>query len=311
MTTPPPPAPISIAEAHGLLTKAGAPFEMEVVDIDGRPTRSWKNAMPSIRALLEMSRAHGDASFVVYEDERMTFAEHYARAAAFTNALVNDLGVDQGDRVAIAMRNFPEWPIAFFGAAASGAIVVPLNAWWTGRELEYGLSDSGAKVLVADGERMERIAGHLADLPGLTTIVVRGDVPEGCQSWDDVIGEPDPASPPALPEVGIHPDDEATIFYTSGTTGLPKGALGTHRNFTTNLMSLAFAGARAALRNPPRAVPPDAAGAPGAPAQSARLLSVPFFHATRRHSVLQGAVASGSKLGLMFRGNPERALQLI
>ncbi len=309
--TTPPPAPISIADAHAQLTRAGSLFEIEVVDIDGRPTKSWKNALPSIRALLEASRAHGDASFVVYEDERMTFAEHYARAAAFASALVNDFGVRNGDRVAIAMRNFPEWPVAFFGAAATGAIVVPLNAWWTGRELEYGLADSGAKVLVADGERMERIAEHSANLSDLTTIVARGDVHKGCSEWGDVIGEPDPANPPALPEAGIHPDDDATIFYTSGTTGLPKGALGTHRNFTANLMSLAFAGTRAALRTPPREPAPGASSASSAATQSASLLSVPFFHATGCHSVLQGAVASGSKLVLMYKWNPERALELI
>src|SRR5262245_62811375 len=246
----PGPAPISTADAHAQLTAPGLPFEIAVVDIDGRPTKTWKNALPSIRALLEGSRAHGDSSFIVYEDERMTFADHYARAAAFATALVDDFGVRKGDRVAVAMRNFPEWPIAFFGAVAAGAIVVPLNAWWTGPELEYGLSDSGTKVLVADGERMERLAEHLAGLVGLTTIVVRGDVPEGCLAWHDVLGEPDPGNPPALPDVEIQPDDDATIFYTSGTTGRPKGALGTQRNFTTNIMSLAFSGARTAMRSP-------------------------------------------------------------
>jgi len=304
----PAPAPISIADAHAQLTTPGSPFEIEVVEIDGRPTKTWKNALPSIRALLEASRAHGDASFIVYEDERMTFAEHHAAASAFANALVDDFGVGKGDRVAIAMRNFPEWPVAFFGAAAAGAIVVPLNAWWTGPELEYGLSDSGTKVLIADGERMERLADHLPDLPGLTTIVVRGEVPEGCVAWEDVVGRPDPASPPALPEVELHPDDDATIFYTSGTTGRPKGALGTQRNFTTNIMSLAFSGTRTAMRSPRPEAPPKPEGAP---TQSASLLSVPFFHATGCHSVLQGAVASGSKLVLMFKWSPERALELI
>jgi long-chain acyl-CoA synthetase len=300
--------PISIADAHAQLTTAGSPFEIEVVDIDGRPTRTWKHALPSIRALLEQSRGHGDVPFIVYEDERTTFAEHYAQAAAFAAALVNDLGVQKGDRVAVAMRNLPEWPVAFFGAAATGAIVVPLNAWWTGPELEYGLSDSGTTVLVVDGERMERLADHLPNLPGLTTVVVRGDVPEGCVALADVVGDPDPANPPALPDVEIGPDDDATIFYTSGTTGHPKGALGTQRNFTTNIVSLGFAGARAAMRNPARQ--PTSSGGSAA-AQRASLLSVPFFHATGSHSVLQGAMTAGSKLVLMHKWNPERALELI
>jgi long-chain acyl-CoA synthetase len=300
--------PTSIADIHASLTAPGAPFEVEVVDIDGRPTKTWKNAPPTIRALLELSRGHGDATFVVYEDERTTFAEHYAAAAAFARALVEDFGVLKGDRVAIAMRNFPEWPIAFFGAAATGAIVVPLNAWWTGPELEYGLQDSGTKLLVADDERMERLAPHFASLPDVTTIVVRGDVPDGCVAWNDVVGVPDAAAPAGLPDIDIHPDDDATIFYTSGTTGRSKGALGTHRNFTTNIMSLAFAGARSAVRTPPKEA---AEGAPPARTQTANLLSVPFFHATGCHSVLQGSIVGGSKLVLMHKWNPERALELI
>ncbi len=304
----PAPAPISVADAHAKLVSAGSPFEIEVVDIDGRPTRTWKNALPSIRALLESSRVHGDASFIVYEDERMTFAEHYARAAAFASALANDFGVRKGDRVAVAMRNFPEWPIAFFGAAAIGAIVVPLNAWWTGPELEYGLTDSGSKVLVTDSERMVRLADHFAGIPGLTTIVVRGEVSEGCLAWADVLGPAEPGNPPALPDVDIHADDHATIFYTSGTTGHPKGALGTHRNFTTNVMSLAFGAARAAMRTPAQEASPTAENVPS---QTAMLLSVPFFHATGCHSVLQAAMAGGSKLVLMYKWNPERALELI
>ena len=302
---------ISIEEAHAQLTAPGGPFEIEVVDIRGIPTKTWKHAPATMRTHLERTKQHGDATFIVYEDERTTFADLHAQAATFATRLVEDFGVTKGDRVAIAMRNFPEWPVAFWGAAAIGAIVVPLNAWWTGPELEYGLTDSGTRVLVADGERMERLADHFAALPGLTTITVRGDGP---LSWTDVVGTPDPAA--ELPsDPGLHPDDDATIFYTSGTTGKPKGALGTHRNFTTNLISLTFAGARSALRtrsNEGFRVPDDRKPIAGdSKTQNASLLSVPFFHATGCHSVLQGATWAGNKLVLMHKWNPERALELI
>ncbi|HET6875345.1 MAG TPA: AMP-binding protein, partial [Acidimicrobiales bacterium] len=122
--------PISFEEANEQLTGPGGPFEVEVVDIRGVPTRTWKNAAPNLRTILERSLSHGDKPFIVYEDERMTFEQHYARAASFARLLVGELGVEKGDRVAIAMRNFPEWPVAFWGAAAAGAVVVPLNAWW-------------------------------------------------------------------------------------------------------------------------------------------------------------------------------------
>ena len=321
-SVPSTPSVPSIEDIHAQLTAPGSNFEIEVVEIRGIPTRTWKNAAPSLRSILERSRAHGDKGFIVYEDERLTFAEHYAAAAIFANRLVDEFGVQKGDRVAIAMRNFPEWPIAFWGAAATGAIVVPLNAWWTGPELEYGLTDSGTKVLIADGERMERLADeHLPRVPGLTTIVVRGDGP---LQWNDLVSPSasDVANPPALPDVEIHPDDDATIFYTSGTTGRPKGALGTQRNFTTNLMSLGCSGMRSAIRTGRTAPAGGGGGAGGGaaasaaaparpPAQPAQLLSVPFFHATGCHSVLQGATSGGSKLVLMHKWNPERALELI
>src|SRR5262249_24549833 len=159
-------------------------------------------------------------------------------------------------RVAIAMRNYPEWSVAFWGAAAAGAIVVPLNAWWTGEELHYGLADSGTSVLICDGQRAERVADYLTYLPELRTTIVartpRSDLPFGMLAYEAVLGEV-PTGPAGagieLPDVGLDTDDDATIFYTSGTTGRPKGALGTHRNICTNPISLFYVNARNALRS--------------------------------------------------------------
>jgi long-chain acyl-CoA synthetase len=143
----------SLEDVKATLTAPGQLFEMDEVEIRGTRTRVWKNALPSLRSLLEVTRLHGDTTFLVYEDDRLTFEEHFLRAATFARRLTERYGVGKGDRVAIAMRNFPEWSVAFFGAAAVGAVVVPLNAWWTAPELEYGLRDSGAKVLVARARR--------------------------------------------------------------------------------------------------------------------------------------------------------------
>jgi long-chain acyl-CoA synthetase len=204
------------------------------------------------------------------------------------------------------MRNFPEWSVAFWAAAAAGAVVVPLNAWWTGEELHYGLADSGTTVLICDQQRAERIADYLTYLPDLrTTIVVRADGPDlplGMLPYEQVLGEAQSSGDAVLPEVGLATDDDATIFYTSGTTGRPKGALGTHRNICTNPISLIYVNARNALRSGTEV---------GGGGPNSYLLSVPLFHATGCHSILVANLLAGGKLVMMHRWDAGRALQLI
>ena len=301
---------MSLAEATASLTAPGQQFEMEEVDVRGVPTRVWKNAPPTLRDILARSRKHGDADFLVYEDERTTFEEHYAKAAAVAMQLSQRFGIRAGDRVAIAMRNFPEWPIAFWAAAAAGAVVVPLNAWWTGPELAYALGDSGAKVLFADQERSVRLADHWRELPDLHHVIVaRTELDTSHARFADLVA--DLPSKPELPKADIHPDDDATIFYTSGTTGRPKGAVGTHRNICTNQLSLTFVNARNALRAEKRADKRTEATSPGERTQNAYLLSVPFFHATGCHSVLVANTLYGGKLVIMHKWDAGRALELI
>jgi long-chain acyl-CoA synthetase len=293
----------TIAETHAALTAAPSMFEMEEADIFGTRLRVWKYAPGSLRMIVEASRARGDTPFIVYEDEVLTFEEHFRAVAHLASILLERYEVQKGDRVAIAMRNFPEWSIAFWAATAIGAIVVPLNAWWSADELEYGLQDSGSKVLFVDDERLERLAGVLAGLD-LATIVARAPADPniaGVERWEDVLGEV-PADA-ELPPVDLEPEDLATIFYTSGTTGRPKGALGTHRNICGNLLSLAFGARRAQVR---AGKEPEST-----PGQNVYLLSVPFFHATGCHSVLVANVAAGGKLVLMHKWDAERALELI
>lgn len=300
----------SIREVHEMLCAPGAPFEMEELEIRGTPTRVWKNAPPSLGAILESSRAHGDRTFLLYEDDRWSFARHHRTAAQLAHRLIDRFGVTPGDRVAIAMRNFPEWSVAFWAAAAAGAVVVPLNSWWNGNELSYGLDDSGSKVLFADAERFDEVLPHFGELDALETMVVARDaraaggsgLPEPGIDFAEAVGDVDAKA--ELPEVGVQPEDDATIFYTSGTTGFPKGVLGTHRNICTNLVSLGFATVRGALRSGAEAQAPD-----GQP--NVYLLSVPFFHATGCHSVLVANLAGGNEIVLMHRWDPGRALELI
>jgi long-chain acyl-CoA synthetase len=296
----------TIAQVHAQLTAPGQPFEMEEVEIRGIATRTWKHAPPSLRAVLEASRAHGAADFLVYEDEHFSYERHFQLVARTATALAERCGVGKGDRVAIAMRNYPEWSVAFWAASAIGAVVVPLNAWWTATELAYGLRDSGSVAVVCDAERLDRIAEERDGLPDLRSVIAvrddRPDLPGKAIRFDELIDGI--AADTALPDIAIDPEDDATIFYTSGTTGDPKGVLGTQRNICTNLLSLGFATVRGAIRSG------NAPGSgPGGP--NVYLLSVPFFHATGCHSILVANLAAGNKIVLMHKWDPTRALELI
>ncbi len=303
---------MSIEEAHRILTAPGSRFEVEEIDVRGVRTKIWKNAPPTLRDMVVNGRAFGSREFLVYEGDRVTFDAFHRAVAALAERLAAD-GVGKGDRVAIIMRNLPEWPVAFFAAVSLGAIVTPLNAWWTGPELLYGLTDSGSKIAIVDAERLERIAEHLKDCPALEAVYVcREDDP-----WDDprvrrlesVIDAPDrwnalPDRP--LPTTPISPDDDATIFYTSGTTGKPKGALGSHRNMTTNVITSAAALARPFLRRGEAVPTPD----PAAP-QRVTLLVVPMFHVTGCSATLGPALNNGGRLVLMRKWDALEGMKLI
>ncbi len=297
---------LSLGEIESLLCAPGGKFEYETVTIGGVPTKVWTHAPANLAEIARLGAAHGDATFIVYEDERVSF-DAWFRAVAAMAAYLQSLGVSKGDRVALAMRNLPEWPVTFFAVTVLGAICVPLNAWWTGGELTYGLVNSGAKVLVCDAERLERIAPHRADLSALEHVIVArlDEAGPGVARIEDAIG---PVAgygglpERALPEVVIAPDDPATILYTSGTTGNPKGALGSHRNLTTNIMTSAYAAARSVLR---RGDPlPD-------PVKKTILTVIPLFHATACSATLMGAIAAGHKMVFMRRWDTVQAFGLI
>ncbi|SMQ63794.1 Acyl-CoA synthetase (AMP-forming)/AMP-acid ligase II [Altererythrobacter xiamenensis] len=288
------------------LTAPGERFEMETIDIRGVPTRVWKNAPPNLRAIAMLGRMHGTREFTIYEDERVTFGAWFKAVAALAHEF-QARGIKKGDRIALAMRNLPEWPVVFFASVTIGAICVPLNAWWTGPELAYGLANSGTRLLVCDDERWERIAPHREDCLELETVLVsRADESqEGAERLEDVIGTPPQyADLPQreLPEIDIAPDDDATIFYTSGTTGNPKGALGTHRNLCTNILSSAYNAACAVLRRG-EALPE--------PQPKTVLNVIPLFHVTACSAGLMGHIAAGNTMVFMHKWDPVKAFQII
>jgi len=297
---------MSLADATAALTAPGAPFEMEVVPVRGIPTRVWKNAPHDLGELLDLSRTHDGRLFTILDDERISYAANWRATAAFARAL-QAMGVGPGDRVAFAMRNLPEWAMVFFAITTIGAIAVPLNAWWTGAELAYGIRDSGSKIVIVDGERYERLREHRAMLPDVERwIVARGaGAVADTTALEEIVGAP--ASWAALPgddrpRIAIDSDDAAAIFYTSGTTGQPKGALGTHRNMMTNILSGGFSGARSFLRR----------GEPVPEPQPRTILTViPMFHVTACSAMLMGAMAGGNTTIFMRKWDAVRAMEII
>ncbi|SVD34596.1 uncharacterized protein METZ01_LOCUS387450, partial [marine metagenome] len=253
------------------------------------------------------STAHSDAEYLVYEDERITYTEAHATVDALVAHLAS-MGVGHGDRVALAMRNYPEWVMSYWATISLGAAVVGMNAWWTGPEMEFGLSDSAPKVLICDAERLERVAPHLDALRADKTLhVVAVRAPQVLLSddavhWDDALAAATDLSP--VPAVEIGPEDDLCVFYTSGTTGHPKGAVLTHRGAVSNLLNLAFwqlmagsaeAKAVAAGEPPPGSDKVTGESTPGA------VLAVPLFHVTGCNCCLHPITAVGGKLILMHR----------
>jgi long-chain acyl-CoA synthetase len=303
---------VSLADAHRLLTAKGTPFEIEQLVINGIPTRVWKNAPPTFRELFIKGRSFGDRTFAVYGDDRTTY-ESFARAALAIAAALQDHGVGKGDRVALVMRNRPEWPAVFFGALLVGAIITPLNAWWSGTELEFGLRDCGARVAFVDGGGYERIFRHLHNCRALERVFVcryQGEINDPrvarlaaitgeVNDWHRLPDRP-------LPDVPMAADDDATIFYTSGTTGKPRGAVGTHRNSLSNVIARGFSQALPCVRRGESVPVPD----PDAP-QKATLLVVPLFHVTGCQATMCPTIAAGAKLVFMHKWDPELAMEII
>ncbi len=290
--------PMTRQEALAHLTAAGEPYELEARDIHGIPCRAFVNAPQSLRQLF--ADTVSDATCFVYEDERYSFNEMYALACQLATALVEDYGVSKGDRVAISMRNYPEWVVGFTAATSIGAIAVAMNAWWEAEEIEMGLQDCGARVILADAERLERLT-HCRDLDVAIIAVRPGSADHLGDEFGKVVDRH--AKTTSMPAVDVLPEDPATIFYTSGSTGFPKGAVASHRNILSALFSWELDGASNLLMHD--LTPPELSHQP------ATLLAVPLFHATGSHAVFLMSYRAQRKMVSMYKWQPDMAAELI
>jgi long-chain acyl-CoA synthetase len=298
------------------LSAPGSPFAISEIEIRGHPAKTYAAAPPNMRAFWEMAAGHADKTYIVYEDERYTYAEVAAQVRSLAHVLSATHGVGSGDRVAIAMRNYPEWVVAYWATVCVGAAVVGMNAWWTPTEMEYGLRDSSPKVLIADDERLERtleVLDNIRNEHAMHIISVRSDraLPNDASRWAEVVRVAN--APATLPDAHIDPDDDVCIFYTSGTTGFPKGAQLTHRGSVTNVMNLAFmtTAATMGIAKAVAAGEAEPSTAVAAPEQNVFMAPTPLFHVTANNCVLQPATLGGGRVVLTYKWDPGRALELI
>ncbi|QXQ07357.1 acyl--CoA ligase [Sphingosinicellaceae bacterium] len=282
------------------LTATGADYEVTTVQLDGLSVRTYARAPSTMTEVWTASAAFGDRDYLVFDGERISYRQAHVAVASVAHWL-RSVGVAPGDRVAIAMRNYPEWMLAYWAALSVGAVAVGMNAWWVAEELAFALDDAAPKVVFCDGERRERLTAWAARSPSARIVVVRTDVPPGSVAWSEVAT----ANTATLAHLCL-PDDDACIFYTSGTTGTPKGAQLTHRGCVNTLVSIGFATDLARI-----SAAREAGRIPAEPTVPVALVTTPLFHVTANNSLAHPVTAVGGALILMYKWDAAEALRLI
>lgn len=292
-------------EANLAVTAPGQIFELIDAEVMGVKMQVFKNSPAHLGQVFAGARGHGEKTFLVYEGETYTFSQAMDHIDALSNLLVNTYGVKKGDRVAVAMRNYPEWVMSFAAIISVGAVSVSMNSWWVEDEMDFALQDSGATVLICDQQRFDIAATSCKNL-GVKVLVARAEkpLPNGVDTWQDALA-PHLKAALKCPVVEIKPDDDATILYTSGTTGRPKGAVSTHRAIISALM--AFSSRNAVLTMSGTKLK-DVTG-PEVP--TSFILIVPLFHVTGCVPVMMSCFIAGLKLAIMYKWDAEKALEMI
>ncbi|HQW09550.1 MAG TPA: class I adenylate-forming enzyme family protein, partial [Steroidobacteraceae bacterium] len=283
------------------LTAPGAPFELTEVEVGGQKHPAYRHAATTLPDLLNSARVHAENPFIFYQGETWTYARVFAEADALAWALRERLGVRQGDRVAIAMRNRPEWAVAFLAAALAGAVPAPVNSFGLHDELLEMCAKVQPRALILDAERLERLGSDWKALGAEIVLCGDGSV-NGVHAWADLT-RPTRAGPPP---VQLAPHDPALLLFTSGASARPKAVLTTHLALCQSIMNINYIGALSAMASPGvveelmrRALPPTT------------LTVVPLFHVSGLHAQLLSSLVNGRRLVFMRRWNPGEAIELI
>ncbi len=290
-----------VARCHAQLTAPGAPFELTEVSVNGQMLPAYRNALASLPAVLNAGRVHGAREFMVYEGDRWTFDRFYQAADALAGRLQAEYGVKAGERVAIAMRNRPEWVVAFVAVALLGAVPAPLNSFGLRDELLANLRDIKPRWLICDTERFAHVGADLAALD-CRAAVVEGAPGQGDAAWTALIAP----GAPAVQAPELDPLDDALILFTSGASSQAKGVLSSQRAVCQALHNIDYIGAITAMTSPDMIKAMMARGL-----QPTTLTAVPLFHVSGLHAQLLASMRHGRRLVFMHRWGPAQALKLI
>ncbi|MGI9330964.1 MAG: class I adenylate-forming enzyme family protein [Gammaproteobacteria bacterium] len=278
------------------LTSPGAHFELVS---DTQPY--YKNAPANLAEAIAVGRSHGNAEFLVYEGERFSFNDVMNAADELSTALQAH-GIRPGDRVACAMRNYPEWMVIFIAVVNIGAVIVPVNSWGQPADIAYTVVDSGAKLVFCDQQRYDGCAGIFQE-KGIEPVIARPVDDAHPQSLSTFVADfcgqhPQP--------VDIAPDDLAMIMYTSGTSGKPKGAVSTHRAISQALFNMECAGTVGAMGNQQILATQMEKGY-----RPTHLLAVPLFHVSGCYAQFLASLRRGGRIVIMYKWDVDKALEYI
>ncbi len=295
------PKSAEIEAAFEALTAPGMPFEVITKTVDSVDYQGIGRQPANMAQLFMLCLQYGEADFLVLGDQRYSFAKTYSAAAMIAHALIERYKIKKGDRVGIAAKNSIEWLIVAIAVMASGAILVPYNAWWRRPELAYGIKDTQPDVIFADTSRLARFEG-LPEAAGITFIGLEMKEPMAPAEavFDDLVEK---GVPTAMPEVDIDSSDDVLILYTSGSTGYPKGAVSTHEALVSAIMALSLIAAAVKLA----IVGPDGE----MPRPPAALVAGPFFHVAALHVGCLMSLVIGRRVVMIDKWDAEEVLRLI
>ena len=271
--------------------------------IAGQQYDVFTNAPANLSGLYDLSLTQGHETFLVYLDERYSFAEAVDMARRMARVLKDQYGINHGDRVTLCARNSPEWCIAYMAVTILGAIIVPMNSWWKGSEMEYGLKDSGSKLAIVDFARFQQLEPFLGNLD-VNVIQIKPEQETPYSEFYSLLQGIQALSDEEISELNVQPEDDASIMYTSGSTGMPKGVLSTHRNIINALYTWRFVKEINEILRPELVEEnPEF--------QPALLCNVPLFHVTGSHAQFLNSFLYLRKLVMMYKWDADKALEII